>query len=158
MEGAIKLLNITNKFNSVANCQSTPKEPVCPSPEPSSLSAPSNEHAKIQGASIPVVKEPSESVQDYVKKIIRQLLNNNLLSSNEIENLQDKEYCKRTFALQFPLIRNTSEGYKDNTGKPRYYSREIFGGKYYLCSQWWKDKHPTYLIKLKEWLMLLQNQ
>lgn len=154
---SIKLLNITNKYNSVANRQSTIQEPVSPSAEPSNRSISSGEHVKIQGFSIPVEKESSESVQDYVKKIMRLLLNNNLLSINEIENIQDKQYCKRAFALPLPLIRNTSEGYKDKTGKPRYYHPEIFGGKYYLCSQWWKDNHPTHLIKLKEWLMLIKN-
>lgn len=155
---SIKLLNIINKYNSVSNYQTTMQEATTPSATPSNQSVSSGDHVKIQGFSIPVEKESSESVQDYVKKIMRLLLNNNLLSINEIENIQDKQYCKRTFALQLPLIRNTSEGYKDKTGRPRYYHPEIFGGKYYLCSQWWKDNHPTHLIKLKEWLMLIKNQ
>jgi hypothetical protein len=69
--------------------------------------------------------------------------------------IQDKEYCKKTFNLQFPLIRLTSKGYKDNAGHGRYWSREIFGGKYYVCSQWWKDYHDEYLARLKIWLLKL---
>jgi hypothetical protein len=155
---SVKLLNITNKFNSAASGQPRPKESKFTCPEPPVRPVASGEYVIIGSISIPVVKEYAESVQDYVKRIMRLLLNNNILTSDEIESLQDKEYCKKVFALQFPLIRNTAEGYKDRRGRGRYWSKEIFGGNFYVCSQWWKDHHSTYLAKLKQWLISLQNQ
>ncbi len=111
-----------------------------------------NEKINVGNIVIPLTKNDGESVQDFVKKIMRILLNNNLLSPQEIQNLQDKEYSSRMFSLRFPLIRKVEEGYKDSSGRGRYWSREIFGGRYYVCSQWWKECHELYLVKLKNWL------
>jgi len=156
---SIKLLNITNKFKPVIVDQPVQKasslrdyaikEPTQP--------ISSSSHIRIDNIPIPTTKEVHESVQDYVKQVMRLLLNNNLLTEDELKWLQDKEYCKKTFFLQFPLIRITAEGYKDNTGRGRYWSREIFGGKFYVCSQWWKDHHPTYLAKIGQWLRRIEK-
>lgn len=157
---SIKLFNITNKFSSsllqpLQQNQNSEKT----SPETTQVSPPisSQETITINDVSIPLTKQEGESVQDFVKKIMRLLLNNNLLSQQEVENLQDKEYCKKTFYLQFPLLRNVSEGYKDTSGRGRYWSKEIFGSNFYVCSQWWKDHHATYLVKLNRWLTSIRN-
>ena len=158
---SIKLFNITNKFSSSI------LQPIQPNQNSESTSAEtsqtcpatlSNETININDISIPFTKREEESVQDFVKKIMRLLLNNNLLSQQEIKNLQDKEYSKRTFYLQFPLLRKVSEGYKDTSGRGRYWSKEIFGSNFYVCSQWWKDHHETYLVKLRNWLKSIGNK
>ncbi len=106
----------------------------------------------IRGIAIPLFKKKTESVQDFVKKIMHLLLDNNILSKDEIERLKNKEYCSKIFFLQFPLLREISEGYKDSSGRGRYWSREIFGGNFYVCSQWWKQYHSIYLKKISYWL------
>ncbi len=157
---SIKLFNLTNKFLP-STFQSThqkqiPDNTFTDTPQTSNADT-LNETININNISIPLTKSEGESVQDFVKKIMRILLNNNLLSQQEIQNLQDKEYSKRIFYLQFPLIRNVRDGYKDTSGRGRYWSKEIFGGKYYVCSQWWKDHHEIYLVKLKNWLKSIDN-
>lgn len=140
---------------------SIPKPDPLPPPEGKSDPDPGadvdNEFVIIKGLKIPLSKNESESVQDYVKKVMRLLLNENVLSKEQLEQLQDKDFCKNTFSLQFPLIRKVNEGYKDHTGRGRYWSKEVFGGQFYVCSQWWKAHHPTYLIKLKEFLRSLKD-
>jgi len=157
---SIKLLNITNKFEPVKVDQPVQKDPLPRDHEAREPDPPvsSSNHIRIGNISIPTTKSADESVQDYVKKVMRLLLNNEILTQDELRWLQDKEYCKKTFFLQLPMIRNTAEGYKDNTGRGRYWSKEIFGGKYYVCSQWWKDHHPTYLAKIGQWLERIEKK
>lgn len=156
---SIKLLNITNKFNIPEPAyQQEQKDTNTPAIEPLPEPVPSTgDNVRIGNFTIPISKEPTETVQDYVKKIMHLLLDNQLLEIHEIENLQDKEYCKRVFMLSLPLIRDTSKGFKDSTGHGRYWSKEVFGGKYYVCSQWWKGNHPAYLVKLRQWLLSIKN-
>jgi len=159
---SIKLSNIINKFNLVTPTLAGVKESIKNdiSTEIPPVSAPNQTTKKIRigNFSVPTTKESGESVQDYVKKIMRILLNNSLLQPKEIKRLQDKEYCKKTFAIQFPLIKNIAEGYKDASGRGRYWSREIFGNTFYVCSQWWKAHHETHLVKINQWLLSLVNQ
>ena len=102
-------------------------------------------------------KNLEESIQDYVKKVMRHLFSEKLLSESEVRKLQKKEYCKRTFNLQFPLLKNISEGYMGADGRPRYWAKETFGGQYYVCSQWWKEKTPIYFEKIECWLKYLEE-
>jgi len=156
---SIKLFNLTSTYSSKEIHQETPQQnlPAANLSQPPSINF-AGHQVKIGGISIPLDKDDTESVQDYIKMIMRLLLNNKTLSNDEIERLQDKKYCKNVFALQFPLIRNIAQGYKDSVGKNRYWSKEVFGGKYYVCSQWWKAHHSTHLLKFKEWLIRLQDE
>lgn len=158
---SIKLFNIVNNFNSSFSISpSLQIQNVGDSQIETSqnqLPVSTQEIIKINDVSVPISKGNGESVQDYIKKIMRLLLNNNVLSLQEIERLQDKEYCKKTFYLQFPLLRSVSEGHKDTSGRGRYWSKEKFGSNFYVCSQWWKNHHATYLKKFNQWLLSLRN-
>lgn len=98
-------------------------------------------------------KRDGETVQDYVKRLFPTLYNRNMLGEQILINLQDKDYCKEFFGIDFSLFES------DNTktrpgGHSRYYSNIRIGGKYFLCSQWWKSKFNIYETKLKEWVSL----
>jgi hypothetical protein len=63
----------------------------------------------------------------------------------------DENYCQETFGIEFPIIQY------DKTkliiyGCSRYWSTEIFGDKYYACSQWWKQHDEMYESKLSKWI------
>lgn len=159
---SVKLFNIVSNFNSlsyISPSQEIQKD-VDFQTETSQNQLPfssTQETIKINNISVPISRSNGESVQDYIKKIMRLLLNNNVLSPQEIERLQDKEYCKKTFYLQFPLLRKVSEGHKDTSGRGRYWSTERFGNNFFVCSQWWKDHHAIYLQKFNQWLLSLRN-
>lgn len=92
-------------------------------------------------------------IGQYVQEKIRYLFSNNLLLENEIQNLLKEDYSKRTFNQNFKILRYVSEGTKDNIGNNRYYTREIFGNKYYLTSQW-LESHFEYFDR---WLRDIYN-
>lgn len=108
----------------------------------------------IKGVTIPLYRTSNQSVQDFIKQTLHILLGNNLLSADEILNLQDFSYCKRTFNLQFPLFVKNVQDTSDNKNHSRYWSQKIVG--FYVCSQWWKQLFTTYDDKIAEWLLKLE--
>jgi hypothetical protein len=111
----------------------------------------------IRGINIPLHKSISEKTQDFVKRILHLFFDNNFLSDAEIENMLDKNYCKETFGIAFPIIQNDQTRLQDRKGHYRYWSNEIFGNEYYACSQWWKTNEKIYRRKLSEWIRKIEE-
>ena len=68
-----------------------------------------------------------------------------LLTETDIENLMDRDYCQKTLGLQlggFPLLRRREAGRRGSgsDGHDRFYYKP-YAGRFYLCSQWWRDHH-----------------
>ena len=112
----------------------------------------------INGVEVPLSKPDNKSFQDYVKLVMHLLLDKHLLSHDQLEKLKDREYSRDTFLLQFPLLRDMADGYQDDLGHGRYWSREIFDNQYYVCSQWWRENHPEHMRAIREWLMSLGGE
>lgn len=66
--------------------------------------------------------------------ILRSRLEKGYAKPEEIQQMQDKEYSKQTFGINFPLLVKGGSEYE----RVRYYSNPltIRGESYYLCSQW----------------------
>lgn len=96
-------------------------------------------------------KNENESVQDYVKRLLNILFSKNLLSKEQINQLQNKEYCKVAFDLNHPLLEQDASKIKP-AGIARYYTTFKLQNKYYVCKEWWKEKFPVYEKKLKNWV------
>ena len=86
-------------------------------------------------------------LQPLVRGLMKTLLEDypSLLTGTDIENLMDRNYTQNTLGLQiggFPLLRRREVGRRgsDNDGQSRYYAK-LYGGRYYICSQWWRDDH-----------------
>ena len=86
-------------------------------------------------------------IGEYVKTYLRKALCSNQIPKEEIELLKTKEYSKRVFDLNFPLL---SKIIHDENGYARYYRNPvvIHGESFYLCSQWYKGSYPY----VKKWL------
>jgi site-specific recombinase XerD len=101
----------------------------------------------IKGIEIPLYKSRDEKTQDFVKKILPLMFKNKLLPDSEIKNMLRKDYCKKTFGIQYPILNNdmviTNNLYRTWVDK-------IFG--YYVCSQWWKKLENKYKIKISDWI------
>ena len=115
----------------------------------------------IKGTTIPMYRSENLSVQDFVKQTLNTLFAKNLLPSEEITRLQDEEYCKKTFSLQFSLLQkdwNKCVFVTKDTGKVhiRYWSNFKAGG-FYVCSQWWKAHFSEYDRKIASWLVYLEK-
>jgi hypothetical protein len=112
----------------------------------------------IKGVEISLYKNENERTQDFVMRTLHLLFNNNFIPANEIKNMLDKDYCKETFALGWSIIQDDKEKIYDKAGRPKYWTPEKFGGRYYACSQWWKDKDSIYKEKLSQWIVKLGKQ
>ena len=87
-----------------------------------------------------------ERLQPIVRNLMRTLLEDypSLLDDDDIRNFQDASYCRDILGLTlggFELLRSLSEG-KDVNGHARYWAK-IYGGRYYVCNNWWKAHHLT---------------
>lgn len=92
-----------------------------------------------------------KNLQDFVLYTIRRLLENNAISEEELINLQNKNYCKKAFNLDFPLLTKNPNVYQHDTHHSRYYAKETFFIKdFYLCNHWFKQDSL-----FSEWLISL---
>lgn len=68
--------------------------------------------------------------------VLRRILQDGSVPDDELQLLQDKEYSKRVFDLQYPVLVKDGTDYESI----RYYSTpiEIDKERYYLCSQWFE--------------------
>lgn len=113
----------------------------------------------MKNISIPTKRDSNISFQTFVKNTLDYMFDHNLLSDNELINLQDKEYCKKTFYLDFPLLETDKSKIKDKSGVNRYWSTYPFkNNEYYACSQWWKEKFDIYEPLFEKWILkILKN-
>ena len=90
---------------------------------------------------------PTGRVQPIVRQLMKTLLEDHpsLLTETDIANLMNRDYTQRTLGLRlggFPLLRRRETGRNgsDNDERHRFYAK-LYGGRFYVCSQWWKDDH-----------------
>lgn len=138
--------NIIDRFNQLFQAQ---QEKASPSfgkleLEANTLTSPSDNNTNIlKGKKVGII------VQNDFKK----LLESNVLSEYIIEKLQEQEYCKNIFDINFAVLlklqsgANVSNQRKDHLGRDRYYVTPITinGEKYFLSSQWY-DRNKQRLI------------
>lgn len=82
--------------------------------------------------------------------VLRGILRDGGISSEELHLLQDKEYSKRVFDLQYPVLVKAGTDYES----VRYYSSpiDIGGERYYLCSQWFETPANNDRPYLEKWI------
>ena len=86
-------------------------------------------------------------VQPIMRNLMKSLLEDHpsLLTETDIANLMDRDYTPKILGLQltgFPLLRRRETGRRgsDSDGQSRFYAN-LYAGRFYVCSQWWKDYH-----------------
>lgn len=79
-----------------------------------------------------------------------------ILPKEEIQLLQQADYCKEKLDLNFPLLSMGEKNGLDANGYRRYYP-ELLWDKFYVCSQWYdKPESPNfemwieYVFELRE--------
>lgn len=76
------------------------------------------------------------------------MLTEGCASEVEVKMMQESDYCKQTFDIQYPLLTKVDSDFE----KVRYYVNPIviYGEKYRLCSQWFEtsaNNDRPYLLK-----------
>ena len=124
---AIKLLKLDNRKVNLKGVSATPK-----------VTKISSKKREINGMKI----------GQFVQYSLRKAFEQNLISLSEINRLQNPEYSKTTFNSNYEILKNKNMTIKDEFGRARYYTREIFCENYHLTSQW---VEPQWEL-LKNWL------
>lgn len=80
-------------------------------------------------------------IQPLVQNLMETLLEDfpSLLDAVDEHNMMDREHCKKALGLHignYSLLRLQKDG-REVGGRARYY-QQIYGSKFYLCSQWGK--------------------
>ena len=75
-------------------------------------------------------------VGKLVQEYMRPILESGKISSEEIEKLRNREYCRDTLNISFPLLVKPGEDYN----RAKYYAEPavINGEEYMICSQWYE--------------------
>ena len=117
----------------------------------SDFEMPKDINEERKGVAQPVEEEISgEKIQDWVKRVLDYVFRYKVLSEEEIRCMHSFDYSKRTFGISFPLLVDTEREIKVS-GRNRYWNKPM--GKYYVCSQWWKDHDAEYTNKINQWLL-----
>ena len=104
--------------------------------------------------------KPSQ-LQPLVRNLMQTLLEDypDFLGEDELVNLLDRDYCQAALGLKtggFSLIRQQEEGRIIN-GHGRYWNR-VYGRRFFVTSQWWKDDHARNVASLLSWVERLIQQ
>ena len=97
--------------------------------------------------------EPGQ-LQPLVRGLMMTLLEDypDLLSENDRMNLMDVGYCEGRLGLQlggYPLLRRREQGRMDGS-RYRYWEK-VYGGRYYVTNNWWKQYHSHNAGALTRW-------
>ena len=84
-----------------------------------------------------------DRIQPLVQALMTTLLedHSNLLNEADLRDLMDRDRCKNILNLRignFPLLLEQED--LDTNSRSRYY-RELYGGRFYVCSQWGRQFH-----------------
>jgi hypothetical protein len=86
-----------------------------------------------------------------VQLVLRPLLQSDKVSKEEIVLLQEKEYSKKHFDIQYPLlIKTTAEDKELHYYKERFY---INGESYRLCREWFETEANNDRPYLERWII-----
>ena len=82
-----------------------------------------------------------------VQILVRDIFNKRAFSDDELKLFQEKDYCKKVFHLNYPLLVALESDYDKN----RYYKDpiEINGDHYKICSQWKDSSRPCLMAWIK---------
>ena len=135
---------------------SSKKQPAhCTPSKPSPIHKfPQKQSINFNGIMLPIYRNDNQSVQDFVKQTLTTLFKNNLLTDQMISLLQNKKYSTNNFGIQYSLLEKDSAKIKDDQGNLRYW-KKFKVGKFFVCSQWWKDKFDLYDSLIAQWLCSL---
>ncbi|MFI3219900.1 MAG: hypothetical protein QX189_12385 [Methylococcales bacterium] len=79
---------------------------------------------------------PEMKIGVIARTVFRNVLESGKVPKDEIEKMQDKDYSKKIFHVQFPVLQKTNNL---NSKKPdRYYAEpiKIYDQYYFICSEW----------------------
>lgn len=86
-------------------------------------------------------------IGQLVRQCMEYLMNQNLLTTNDIYNLSDKNYCAKNLGCSYSVLVDSVEKTIDGFGKNRYWKEPVKYNNinYYVCSQWYEDDRKLFV-------------
>ncbi|WP_220446514.1 hypothetical protein [Paenibacillus piri] len=93
-----------------------------------------------------------------VRSTLIKMFQNNEISPEEVALMQTSEYSKKTFDIQYPLLIKSS--LSSDKKVLRYWAGtvEIYGDKYFICSEWYEVPQNNDRPYFMKWLQLRKEQ
>lgn len=87
-----------------------------------------------------------------VQSVLLKMFSNNEITPEEVELMQTFKYSRKTFDIQYPLLVKSSSG--NGQKVPGYWAEpvEIYGEKYFICSEWFETPQNNDRIYFMNWL------
>jgi len=98
-----------------------------------------------------IVDYKLDKVGSYVKRTLINLFNEGKITNEEIQSFQDAEYSKKTFDIQFPLLKKKESEFE----KPQRYWKDsisIGNEEYFMCCEWYENANNNDKIFFDKWL------
>lgn len=94
----------------------------------------------------------NKKIGELVKESFTYLIQNKLLSSDDLINLQDAKFCRDILSCAFPVLTINSSKLRDSRGRTRYYKEPISldNKKYFLCKEWFEHDRKYVVPYIKE--------
>ena len=92
----------------------------------------------------------------YVKETFQELVDNNLITNDEIIKLQQESYSKLTFDIQYPFLKKVI----DYNTRVLHYWKPIFkirGENYLVCSEWYENDANNDRPFYESWLKRIKK-
>ncbi len=80
-------------------------------------------------------KQSDEKIGEYIKGAVRELFCEDLLSSELIKQLEDKEFCRETFEIDYPVLVKGKRAPIENGGGSHYYEEPLFDN-FFIYNDW----------------------
>lgn len=92
------------------------------------------------------LQEHTTKIGKRVQTEVRELLESGKIDAEELNNLQNKDYCKEQFGLNFSMLVKAGDEYNYK----RYYTSPVTIGddRYMICSQWYEKQRTV----LEAWI------
>jgi len=97
------------------------------------------------------------AIGKYVRKTLNELIDSNLIDSDEIIKLQRKDYSIETFHIRYPFLRKVL--ISDNKKVDKYWKPIVIikGEKYFVCSEWYEVPTNNDRLYYEKWLRKMRN-
>lgn len=93
-----------------------------------------------------------EKIGVLIRKSFEYLLVNNLLTTDDIFNLKDKEYCLQYLGCAYPVLSENANNLTDSNGRLRFWKEPIVANSksYYISKEWYEHDRKIVVPWIKE--------
>jgi hypothetical protein len=105
-----------------------------------------------------VMEKVPMKIGKLVKSTMLDFIKNDLISEGEIIKLQNADYCKVNFDIQYPLLKRKLSTDPDNILRYWKGAVKIKGQDYFICSEWYENPQNNDRPYFLKWVRKIKNK